>query len=62
MKRNMKTTLGGICMILAGVGGMGMTIFGQGDTPIEVNLGLITGGAALLVARDAGTGSDAPTG
>jgi len=59
MKRNLKTTLGGVCMILAGLAGIGMTMTGTGDTPIEVNIGLITGGAALLVARDAGTGSDA---
>ena len=60
MKRNLKTTLGGVCMILAGLAGIGMTMTGVGDTPTEVSLGLITGGAALLVARDAGTGSDVP--
>lgn len=57
--RNIKTTIGGICMILAGVAGIGMTITGSGDTPYEVNIGLITGGVALVMARDSGTGSDA---
>jgi hypothetical protein len=57
---NIKTTIGGICMVLAGVGGIGMTITGNGETPYEVNIGLITGGVALILARDAGTGSDAP--
>jgi hypothetical protein len=59
---NIKTTVGGVCMVLAGIGGLGMTITGSGDTPYEVSLGLITGGVALIMARDAGTGSDAPVG
>lgn len=59
MLRNWKTTLGGVGMILMGIGGLAMTLTGQGETPYEVSVGLVTGGAALLLARDAGTGSDA---
>lgn len=59
MNRNLKTTIGGACMILSGIAGIGMTMTGAGATPIEINIGLITGGIALIAARDAGTGSDA---
>jgi hypothetical protein len=58
--RNWKTTAGGVFMVLAGVAGLGMTLLGSGDTPYEVSIGLVTGGIALILARDAGTGSDTP--
>ena len=60
MKRNWKTTLGGICMILSGVAGLGLNVADMGTTPMELSFGAITGGIALIMARDAGTGSDAP--
>ena len=50
---NRKTTAGGVAMILMGVGGFILTLLGEGDTPYEVSIGLITGGAALVAARDA---------
>lgn len=56
---NIKTTIGGIGMILAGVGGIIVTVTGNGDTPYEVNVAMIMGGVSLVMARDAGTGSDA---
>ena len=54
MKDNWRTTVGGICMILAGVAGLGMTLTGTGEgSSYEVSFGLIAGGVAMLKAADA---------
>jgi hypothetical protein len=57
--RNWKTTIGGILMVLSGAVAIGLRALGQGEAPYEASVGLITGGLALIAARDAGTGSDA---
>jgi len=57
--RNKKTTAGGVCMIVSGLLGIAMQVLEVGGTSIEVSIGMITGGIALVMARDSGTGSDA---
>lgn len=60
MGRNKKTTAGGITMIVMGLAGIVLQLLNMGGTSIEVSIGMISGGIALIAARDAGTGSDAP--